>query len=329
MKCITILGLIIAHTICGIAQPTQKLCRNELSVFFAGTTGLGAAWGRAANEPTLMNPGAVADMQSVLGNAREALEMVQCIPFDIQKLNTVSTKLPSLTNAQAAAEIEALIKELQSIIANVKCGNVSLLSLYVTAVHLGAAQAWANSRMCGVAPMPVIIQNVIRNHLNTARDAFAPYLSCVPGVSLSQFDAIPLASPVSIEAHGNIVGLHTNLLWNIALSDCCCECTSNGLISPTAGRCLVAGTWTHTTDEIGSTTWIIDENCNASETGGGNAKGTATIVAGKLTITWTAPSGYAGHYWWILNESNTSGVGELTFTAGGPNKKYKSTVKKQ
>lgn len=222
----------IAHPGCSIYQittNTQKLCRKELSVFYAGMEGLGSAWGRAANEPAVMNTVAVLDIQGVLGNARDALTVVTCIPFDIGKLNTLISRIPSLSNIQAVAEIETLIKELQIAVQQVQidCNNGATLSaLFVTAVHVGAAQAWASSRICMPSPMPAAIQTVILNHLSTASTAFAAFLPCVPGFSLSQFSSIPVGSMNSAEPLTNILGLHTNILWNIALTECCCNCSS-------------------------------------------------------------------------------------------------------
>lgn len=210
-----------------VSEPDQ-LCRTPLSVFFAGLTGLGAAWARTTCEPTNMSAGGINDIQAVLRNARDGLQaMRECLTFDISELDQLISSIPSLTNVQAEAQIQALVRKLQPITANTNAvctRSVPLSALYVSAVHLGAAQAHASCQICRAAPMPMAYQTVIRNHLNTARDAFAAYLPCVPGVSLPQFDAVPLNSPNSLEAHTHIVGLHTNLLWNISLSDCCCNC---------------------------------------------------------------------------------------------------------
>lgn len=203
-------------------------CRESLSVFYAGMGGLGSAWGRTAHEPTIMTPGAISAIQGVLGSARDALLVLRdCIPFDMTKLNSLISRMPSLTNVRAEQEIRALILELQGIIArtNVVCDNgVTLSSLFVTGVHVGAAQAHASSRICQPVPMPMALQTVIRNHLQTASDAFANFLPCVSGFSLTSFMAVPLGSMNSTEPHTHIVGLHTNLLWNISLSKCCCDC---------------------------------------------------------------------------------------------------------
>lgn len=210
------------------ATVPSQFCRTPLSVFFAGVTGLGTAWARTTCEPTIMSAIGVRDMQAVLRNARDGLNaMKDCIPFNISELDLLIGRIPSLTNVQAEAEIQSMIKKIQTIVANssARCSNGTTLSaLYVSAVHLGAAQAHASCQICRAAPMPMAFQTVIRNHLNTARDAFAAYIPCVPGVSLTQFDAVPLNSINSLEAHTHIVGLHTNLLWNISLSDCCCDC---------------------------------------------------------------------------------------------------------
>lgn len=212
------------NTVKGIPS---TLCRRELSTFYAGIGGLGSAWGRAATEPLTMNPGAVADMQAVIGNAKAALEMVKCVPYDVKKIDALNAKLPGLTNVQAVAEIEATIKEIQAAVAMVKldCGNGStLMSLYIVGIHMGAAQAWASSRMCQPAPMPASIQTVIMNHLQTAQNAFADFLPCVPGYPLSSITSVPVGSANSVEPHIAVIMQQSMLLWNIALSDCCCSC---------------------------------------------------------------------------------------------------------
>lgn len=206
----------------------SQFCRTPLSVFFAGLTGIGAAWARTTCEPFNMSAIGVRDIQASLGNTRDGLNALSdCYNFNLQELNNLIARIPSLSNIQAEAEIEAMILKLQEPIIQspASCTNgASMHSLFVTAVHLGAAQAHASCQICGPAPMPMAFQTVIRNHLNTARDAFANYLPCVPGVSLTQFDSVPLNSINSLEAHTHIVGLHTNLLWNISLSTCCCDC---------------------------------------------------------------------------------------------------------
>lgn len=207
---------------------SKDICRGPLSVFFAGMSSLGSAWGRTANEPTIMTSVATVDIQNALGSARDGLNIVRdCIPFDLNKLSSLIARMPSLTNVQAEAEIQAIIREIQTLLLSTTstCDHgATLHALFVAGVHIGAAQAHASAQMCRPAPMPMAFQTVIRNHLITARDNFAVYLPCVPGVMLSQFDSVLLSSMNSVEAHGHIVGLHTNLLWNIALSDCCCHC---------------------------------------------------------------------------------------------------------
>jgi len=209
------------------ADPNQ-LCDAPLSVFFAGMTGLGAAWARTTCEPTVMSASGVTDIQNSLRNTLDGLNILKaCYQFDTRELTSLINRIPTLTNVQAEAEIHSLVRKLQDIIgrSDAVCDNrITLSSLYVAGVHLGAAQAHASCQQCQRTPMPMAFQTVIRNHLNTARDAFANYLPCVPGVSLSQFDAVPLGSLNSLVAHTHIVGLHTNLLWNISLSDCCCDC---------------------------------------------------------------------------------------------------------
>jgi len=205
-----------------------QFCRAPLSVFFAGMTGLGTAWGRTTCEPTTMSANGIADIQATLRNAKDGMDMLkECFQFNTEEISQLINRIPKLTNVQAEQEIHSLIRKLQDVVSKSysRCHNqIPLSSLYVAGVHLGAAQAHSSCQQCQATPMPMAIQIVIRNHLNTARDAFAAFLTCVPGVSLNQFNSIQLNSINSLVAHSEIVGLQTNLLWNISLSDCCCDC---------------------------------------------------------------------------------------------------------
>ncbi|MBC7885273.1 MAG: hypothetical protein H7X99_07345 [Saprospiraceae bacterium] len=206
-----------------ISPQGGQFCRRALSTFYAGMGGLGSAWGRTPYEPTNMTPEGVAAMQGVLGNAIAALDAINnCISYDINKLRSLIQRLPMLTNVQAEQEIQAIIKELQALFLLLK--SDCLLSLFGTGVHMGAAQAHAASRICQPAPMPMALQTVIRNHLNTASDQFSRFLSCAPGFPLSQFSGVPLNSSNSVEPHNHIMGVHTSLIWSISLTDCCCSC---------------------------------------------------------------------------------------------------------
>ena len=75
------------------------------------------------------------------------------------------------------------------------------------------------------------------------------------------------------------------------------------------------GDWSHTTDEIGSTKWMIKANGEATETGG-NATGRGDLQGNVLTITFTTPTNYAGVYRWEL-KADCTGTGQLNFTATG------------
>ena len=97
-----------------------------------------------------------------------------------------------------------------------------------------------------------------------------------------------------------------------------------------AAKCRLAGSWSQTTTDVGSTTWVITADGKAQEQGIGNASGTATLVGNVLTITWKTSNGYAGVYRWTLG-ANCSGTGTLTFTAVAPGdqragKSFPSTV---
>jgi hypothetical protein len=99
--------------------------------------------------------------------------------------------------------------------------------------------------------------------------------------------------------------------------------------SQAAPHCLLAGVWAEQT-QFASTTFSIDDNGKAQESGGGNATGTASLAGDVLTIDWKTSNGYAGVYRWTLKPDCT-GSGTLTFTQVGPGddrggKTYPSTV---
>ena len=87
--------------------------------------------------------------------------------------------------------------------------------------------------------------------------------------------------------------------------------------SSAAPVCQLAGSWTHTTQDVGSATWDITAGGQAQERGLGYATGTATLSGNVLTIDWTTTNGYAGVYRWSL-EATCNGTGTLTFTKMPP-----------
>lgn len=84
---------------------------------------------------------------------------------------------------------------------------------------------------------------------------------------------------------------------------------------PAAKSCKLAGTWSDTTETVGSTTWTTSADGKAQESGLGNATGHATLAGSLLTITWTTADGWGGVYRWTLDKT-CSGKGTLSFTKG-------------
>ena len=215
---------------------TQKLCRKELSVFYYAAQALGSAWGRMGTESPMLSAEAVAACDAHLSLLDATLGVIQCIVFDRGRIRNLRGRLSSTSTQQLVVEIESIIKDLQVVIQNLRLScdnNVSLSSLYVGGIHLGAAQAWASSRQCMPTPMPVAIQTVIQNHLTTASTALTPYAACIPNFDFSGFGRVMLGSLNSILPHTQIVGMETQLLWAIALSDCCCTCSPGQNATPT------------------------------------------------------------------------------------------------
>ena len=214
---------------------TQKLCRVELSAFYYAAQALGSAWGRIGTESPMLSPDAVTACDAHLLLLENTLNVISCIVFDKGRIRTLRSALSSTPTRQLVPEIEKIITDLQGIIQNLHttCDNgVSLSALYVGGIHLGAAQAWASSRQCMPTPMPAAIQTVIQNHLTTALTALTPYAPCIPNFDFSSFGRVMLGSMNSILPHTQIVGMESQLLWAIALSDCCCTCSAGQTTTP-------------------------------------------------------------------------------------------------
>ncbi|WP_373550116.1 hypothetical protein [Haliscomenobacter sp.] len=207
---------------------TQKLCRAELSSFYFAAQALGTVWGRLATAPPMLTPDAVAACSDALNTLEATLGIIQCIGFDRGRIQNLRGALAATGTRQLIVETESLIRDLQAVVQNLRLScdyNVNFSALYIGGIHLGAAQAWASSRQCMPTPMPVAVQNVIQNHLTTARNALNPYSASIPQFDLSAFGRINLGSMNSILPQTQIAGIETQLLWAIALSEGCCTCS--------------------------------------------------------------------------------------------------------
>jgi hypothetical protein len=90
---------------------------------------------------------------------------------------------------------------------------------------------------------------------------------------------------------------------------------------PRSAVCQLTGSWTQTTVDVGTTTWVItiddDGKVKAQEHGIGNTSGTASLSGNVLTINWGPTNGYSGVYRWTL-DAQCNGSGSLKFTQVGP-----------
>lgn len=207
---------------------TQKLCRAELSSFYFAAQALGTVWGRMATEPPMLTPDAVTACTDALNTLDATLGIIQCIGFDRGRIRNLRGILASTGTRQLIVETETLIRDLQVVVQNLRVNgdnNAHISPLFIAGINLGAAQAWASSRQCLPTPMPAAVLNVIQNHLTTASNALASYRACIPQFDLSGFGRINLGSMNSILPHTQIIGIETQLLWAIALSECCFTCT--------------------------------------------------------------------------------------------------------
>lgn len=84
-----------------------------------------------------------------------------------------------------------------------------------------------------------------------------------------------------------------------------------------AGICALAGTWSHSTSGVGSSSWTITDSGMATESGLGGATGTASLSGKNLRIDWKTSNGWSGFYEWNLDSDCRSGDGKLVFQSGG------------
>src|SRR5207244_6823188 len=140
---------------------------------YHGMQSLGDVWGRSGCEPDPLAPGAVAAMRGALDDTMHALGVLPpgCIQFDVNRITSLSDRLPSLTHEKITEEVhDKIIVPLQQALAAARFTydhGVNPGALFVAGVHLGAAQAFASCFLC-MAPIPPAIQSVMADHLSTA-----------------------------------------------------------------------------------------------------------------------------------------------------------------
>jgi len=201
----------------------SKICRTELSTFYAGMNSLGLCWGRLGSDAFV--PAMIAEVQNTLTNVITAVRVIPCLDFDISKISNYSLRLPTLNRVQAVDEIDRLIKDIQAAVvkADIKCDNgANLHSLFIGGVHLGAAQAIANTFVCRM--IDAAWQSNLTNHLVTARNGLSGFNNCIPSVNLSVFNTVNVSATNAYSPFATIVGIHQQVLWAVALTDCCCYC---------------------------------------------------------------------------------------------------------
>jgi len=214
------------------AGRTQNYCRRELSLLYWMAQTLGTAWCRTASAPTFAG-GTAQDVFNSLDYVQSVIRRLTCIKYRTENIELMVEGWAMVTKQQVIRDIEALIKELQTIIGNIdwQCdNNVNPVQLYIAGVHLGAAQAWASSEICVGGQIRADIQQTITAHLGTAQRAANNYAACIPDFDFGSFARMQVNSGNSTFPHTQIVGIETLLFWSVGMSDCCCRCT--GAITP-------------------------------------------------------------------------------------------------
>ncbi|MFZ5669373.1 MAG: hypothetical protein ACOY4K_07750 [Pseudomonadota bacterium] len=84
-----------------------------------------------------------------------------------------------------------------------------------------------------------------------------------------------------------------------------------------AAECVAQGVWSNVATDRGSSTWTIDADGTAVESGMGGARGKGSVTGGTLTIDWRT-GGVAGTYSIDLAADCSGGEGTLSFSDGPP-----------
>jgi len=201
-----------------------SVCRNELSVFFSGGINLGNAWERPQDPSGYPQPSIVSLLMIDLATAKSSLGVIPCIPFDYSEFDNLAGTIGSLSANDASSAVVTLIQRYQAAIgkAALTCDlKVDLVELFIAGVHLGGAGSRASLTLC--TPIPPVAQADINSHMAFASAAVAAYKGCAFAIG-----TIPTALTFSpdrpYDAFGTIVAIQEQVLWNVALSDCCCIC---------------------------------------------------------------------------------------------------------
>ncbi len=92
--------------------------------------------------------------------------------------------------------------------------------------------------------------------------------------------------------------------------------------------CVAEGVWANTVEGLSSSTWTIDADGKARESGMGGVRGEASLSGSTLTIDWDAGA-YAGVYEIDLDPGCATGEGTMTWTrAPGGGKSFPSTFRR-
>lgn len=103
--------------------------------------------------------------------------------------------------------------------------------------------------------------------------------------------------------------------------------TSEPIPDKPVSGCKMQGTWAQNTPGVGTTTWEINKDGTAIETGIGSARGQASIKGNLLRIDWQTSTGFSGYYEWTLDGNCNAGYGILQFKTGRTDR-LSSTVKR-
>lgn len=213
----------VPFTVCATCGGGKKSCRTELSTFYQSMNSLGLCWGRLGSDAFTATT--IAGVQTELANVPVGITSIGCLDFDVSKISSYSSSLPGKTRVTAVNEIDALIKEIQASImrAKVTCDRGALLeSLFITGIHLGAAQGIANSFVC--QSIPADWQGNLRNHLGLVSSGISGFGPCLTGVNPATAAGVPVGATNAYEPLSVIIGLHMQVLWAVSLTDCCCVC---------------------------------------------------------------------------------------------------------
>ena len=223
-----------------------RLTRQLVMTHWIGMIRLGFAVGRAwcaGSSP--IGPEALALIrEDLIALENSLLATSAVIRFDRSRVSSLRERIPAMTGDAAWPELDRLFQEILAAVrdARLSChaGTAPLIpppvleAFTVAAYRLGLVVSMSTCFPCD-QPLPYDIVAFIRGQLGAARSEVLPYLSCLPGFSISMFDTPRLGEGFAREiSYVDLSAIYSVIQMAILNGDCTCG-TEGATQPPTSG----------------------------------------------------------------------------------------------